>query len=240
MELLLFLLQVFVISLSGALQPGPVTAAAITMGSRNRFAGTLMALGHAVIEFPLMVLLIFGVGRFLKLPAVSIGIGLAGGAFLVYMAKGMFKDLRADEEAELRIGKGGPVLTGIVLTGGSPYFLVWWATVGLTLVTTARGFGVWAFVLFAFVHWLCDCVWLTILSWGSFKGASILNPRRRRAVLLFCAVALLGFGLYFIGDKSVELIRLLRVIPRGESQSACLLPALLVPVFPALYRKQRA
>ena len=29
MELLLFLLQVFVISLSGALAPGPVTAAAI-------------------------------------------------------------------------------------------------------------------------------------------------------------------------------------------------------------------
>ena len=72
MELLFFLLKVFGISLSGALAPGPVTAAAIAMGSRNRFAGTLMALGHGVVEFPLMVLLIFGVGRFLKLPAVGI------------------------------------------------------------------------------------------------------------------------------------------------------------------------
>jgi len=209
MELVLFLFQVLGISLSGALQPGPVTAAAITMGSRNRFAGTLMAVGHGLIEFPLMVLLIFGVGRFLTLPAVSIGIGLAGGSFLILMGVGMFKDLRTSDDPEMGITRRGPVVTGIVLSGGNPYFLIWWATVGLTLVTTARGFGVWAFVLFAIAHWLCDCVWLTILSWGSFKGASVLSPKRRRAVLLFCAVALLGFGLYFIGDKLLVLIRMI-------------------------------
>jgi len=209
MEILLFLFQVFGISLSGALQPGPVTAAAITMGSRNRFAGTLMALGHGIIEFPLMVLLIFGVGRFLTLPAVSIAIGLAGGTFLIFMGAGMFKDLNQADDLELSITRKGPLVAGIVLSGGNPYFLIWWATVGLTLVTTARGFGVWAFVLFALAHWSCDLVWLTILSWGSFKGASVLSPRRRRAVLLFCAVALLGFGLYFIGDKLLVLIRML-------------------------------
>jgi len=209
MELVLFLFQVFGISLSGALQPGPVTAAAITMGSRNRFAGTLMALGHGIIEFPLMVLLIFGVGRFLTLPAVSIAIGLAGGTFLIFMGAGMFKDLNQADDLELSITRKGPLVAGIVLSGGNPYFLIWWATVGLTLVTTARGFGVWAFVLFALAHWSCDLVWLTILSWGSFKGASVLSPRRRRAVLLFCAVALLGFGLYFIGDKLLVLIRML-------------------------------
>jgi len=209
MEILLFLFQVFGISLSGALQPGPVTAAAITMGSRNRFAGTLMALGHGIIEFPLMVLLIFGVGRFLTLPAVSIAIGLAGGTFLIFMGAGMFKDLNQADDLELSITRKGPLVAGIVLSGGNPYFLIWWATVGLTLVTTARGFGVWAFVLFALAHWSCDLVWLTILSWGSFKGASVLSPRRRRAVLVFCAVALLGFGLYFIGDKLLVLIRML-------------------------------
>ena len=54
MELLLFLFQVFGISLSGALAPGPVTAAAITLGARHRFAGTLMALsGDAVERVPL-------------------------------------------------------------------------------------------------------------------------------------------------------------------------------------------
>jgi hypothetical protein len=32
-------------------------------------------------------------------------------------------------------------------------------------------------------------------------------------VLRFCAVALLGCGAYFIGDKLVELIRLIRPTP---------------------------
>lgn len=209
MELFVFLFQVFGISLSGALQPGAVTAAAITMGAKNRFAGTLMALGHGIVEFPLMVLLIFGVGELLKRPAVSIGIGLAGGTFLVLMGVQLFRDLRKSNDAALPGGRSGPVITGIVLSGANPYFLIWWATVGLTLVTTAKGLGLWAFVLFAMVHWSCDLVWLTILSWGSFKGASVLGPRRRRHVLLFCAFALLGFGLYFISDKLVELIRLM-------------------------------
>jgi len=86
MGLLLFLFKVFGISLSGALSPGPVTAVAIAMGARNRWAGTLMALGHGVVELPLMVLLIFGVGRFLHIPWVGIGIGLAGGAIMIFSA----------------------------------------------------------------------------------------------------------------------------------------------------------
>ena len=94
MALLLFLAKVLGISLSGALAPGPVTAAAIGFGSRNRFAGTLMALGHAVVEFPLMVLLIFGVGRFLTLTWVGIAIGLAGGSVLVLMGVQMFRELK--------------------------------------------------------------------------------------------------------------------------------------------------
>jgi threonine/homoserine/homoserine lactone efflux protein len=62
MDLLFFFLQVFVISFSGAMQPGPVTATVITMAARNRYAGTLLAIRHGIIEFPLMVLIILGLG----------------------------------------------------------------------------------------------------------------------------------------------------------------------------------
>ena len=207
MELLTFLLKVFGISLSGALAPGPVTAAAIGMGSRNRFAGTLMALGHGAIEFPLMVLLIFGVGRLLTLPAVEIGIGLFGGGFLMFMAVQMFRGLRTSEARDVQVTRSGPFLAGIFLSGGNPYFLIWWATVGLMLITTAREFGVWAFVLFALAHWSCDLIWLTILSWAGFKGSVLLGPRRQRILLAVCATAMFGFGLYFLGEKAIRLVR---------------------------------
>jgi len=147
------------------------------------------------------------VGDLLKLPPVGIAIGLAGGSFLVWMGVAMFKDLNKADGAEPDFAKGGPLTTGIVLSGSNPYFLIWWATVGLTLITMAKGLGVWAFALFALVHWSCDVTWLTVLSWASFKGTNVLGPKRRRFVLLFCAVVLVGFGLYFIGDKSVALIR---------------------------------
>ena len=209
MALLLFLLEVVGISLSGALAPGPVTAAAIGMGSRNRLAGVLMAIGHGVVEFPLMVLLLFGVGRLLRLPSVGIVIGLAGGAFLIFLAIQMFRGLRDSGGQEVRGMSGGPLAAGVLLSVGNPYFLLWWAAVGLPLITTAMTrFGLWAFALMAMAHWLCDLLWLTALSWASFKGSVLLGPKRQRIVLAVCAAAMLGFGLYFIALQAITFTRL--------------------------------
>jgi threonine/homoserine/homoserine lactone efflux protein len=178
--------------------PGPVTAAAIGMGTRSRYAGMLIAVGHGIVEFPLIVLIVLGLGRILKLPTAQIIIGLAGGAFLLIMAIQMLRSLRAEEEQQTKTTKSTPVLTGIVLSASNPYFLLWWATVGLTLATTATGIGIWAFVIFAIVHWLCDFIWLGALTWASFKGSVLLGPRGMQVVLMICASALFFFGLFFI------------------------------------------
>jgi len=209
MKLIIFLSQVFVISLSGVMAPGPVTAAAIAMGSRNRFAGPLMAIGHGIIEFPLMILIILGMDKILKSTPTKITIGLAGGAFLLFMAIGMLKSFRKTEQDDPRPAKTGPLTAGILLSGGNPYFLIWWATVGLALAMTAKGLGIWAFALFAIVHWLCDFVWLTALSLASFKGSVLLGPRSQRIVILICGLALLVFGLFFIHSAGRTLLRLL-------------------------------
>src|SRR4030042_6126979 len=115
MEFPFFLLQVLVISPSGAVAPGPGTAAAIGMGSRNRFAGVLMALGHGIVEFPLMVLLIFGVGRWLEMPSVRMVIGLAGGGFLLFMAVQMFRGLGDVGARQTPAGGGSPLVAGVLL-----------------------------------------------------------------------------------------------------------------------------
>jgi threonine/homoserine/homoserine lactone efflux protein len=207
MSLLLFLLNVLGISLSGALAPGPVTAAAIGMGSRNRFAGVLMALGHGIVEFPLMILLALGVGGLLTWPSVSIAIGLIGGGFLLFLGIQMFRGLAAAETGGAGSARGGPLTAGIVLSAGNPYFLIWWATAGLFLITKARtDFGIWAFVLLALVHWSCDLIWLSTLSWVSFKGSVLLGPKSQRIVLGICAAAMLGFGLYFILLQVIALV----------------------------------
>jgi threonine/homoserine/homoserine lactone efflux protein len=87
-----------------------------------------------------------------------------------------------------------------VLTGGNPYFLLWWATVGLALATKAIGLGVLAFGLFAVVHWLCDLAWLEALSLASNRGVRLLGPKSRKVVLTVCSLAMAAFGVLFLWD----------------------------------------
>jgi threonine/homoserine/homoserine lactone efflux protein len=208
MELVWFLVKVVGVSLSGVMMPGPVTAAAIVMGARNRWAGALMAVGHGIVEFPLIVLITLGMKEIIESATIKIVIGLAGGAFLIIMAAQMLKNLKDANKQQVTVSKSAPLLAGLILSGGNPYFFIWWATVGLTLATTATGLGVWAFALFAIVHWLCDLVWLEALSLASFKGSVLLSPRRQRIVTLVCAIALFGFGLLFMGGAGISIVRI--------------------------------
>jgi threonine/homoserine/homoserine lactone efflux protein len=80
--------------------------------------------------------------------------------------------------------------------------------VGLNLAMTAANFGIWAFALFAILHWLCDFIWLSALSWASFRGSVLLGPRNQRIVLLICSLVLFGFGLFFIYNAATTVIKL--------------------------------
>ena len=209
MGVLLFLFQVIAISLSGVMAPGPLTASAIAIGARNRYAGLALALGHGIIEFPLMVLIMFGLGAILKSAVAQTIIGFAGGVILFLMAIQLFIRAKTTDAAQQKMLDKKPIWAGIILSAGNPYFLLWWATIGLALATTARAFGIWAFVLFALVHWLVDCVWLHALSWASFNGVALLGPRALQIALRVCSVALFFFGLFFIYSAAGNLMRLL-------------------------------
>ncbi|MBN2136597.1 MAG: LysE family transporter [Sedimentisphaerales bacterium] len=208
MQLFWFLLSVVGISLSGVMAPGPVTATTIVMGSRNRWAGVLIAVGHGIVELPLIILIVLGINRILKSQPVQIGIGLAGGLFLIIMAVQIMGSLRRLDEQQTESPKGTPIIAGIVLTAGNPYFLLWWATIGLGLATRAGDRGAWAFALFALVHWLCDLVWLAALAWASFKGSELLGTRALRVVLIICSLALFAFAAMFLYDAVGMLISL--------------------------------
>lgn len=208
MGLLAFLVQVVGISLSGVMAPGPVTAVTIEMGMRNRHAGALVAIGHGIVEFPLIILITLGMSTVFELIGVRIAIGLAGGTFLWLMAIGMLRSLNSTAQQQASPIAKGPLAAGVILSGGNPYFLLWWATVGIKLATDARAFGIWAFAIFAVLHWLCDLVWLWLLSWAGHKGSVLVGPKLQKIVMLICGVALLLFGLMFIIDASVKVAAL--------------------------------
>ena len=198
-----FLVNVVFISLSGVMAPGAVTAATIAQGTRNRWAGTLISLGHGIVEIPLIFLLMLGLGLIFKMDPVKIVIGILGGGFLLWMGIGMLRYPPANAKTSKEAFNKGSVMTGIVLSATNPYFLFWWATVGLNLAIGAKELGLTALVLFAVVHWLCDLVWLSFLSFAAFithKGSGLFGDKLQQGILLFCGIALLMFGCKFIYD----------------------------------------
>jgi threonine/homoserine/homoserine lactone efflux protein len=197
--LLAFLLQVVLISASGVVSPGPVTAVTLTLGARNRHAGALVGLGHGLLEVPLMILIVLGADRVLNARLFQIAVGLAGGMVLLYMGLQMFRDSgKGLGQADTNSRPGNPIVTGFVLSASNPFFLIWWAAVGLSLAMRAKELGVLAFVLFTVTHITCDIVWLEILSQASFRGAKVLSDKAFATVLKICAVVLLYFaGVFF-------------------------------------------
>ncbi len=206
-KMLTFLLSTVAISLSGVMAPGPITAAALAAGARSRHAGAMIALGHAAVEMPLILLLAAGIGGFLTSAEARTSVGLAGGAVLIFMGGQLLASLRREAAGAEAPAQRHPLVTGIVLTGANPYFLVWWATVGLALASKAVEWGVVALVIFAIVHWLCDLGWLEVLSQAGFKGAEFFGRRAQTVVSVVCAVVLLGFGVMFLYDALVRIVQ---------------------------------
>ncbi len=165
-----------------------------------------MALGHAVVEMPLILLLAVGIAPLLASAAVQVGIGLAGGAVLLFLGAQSLLGLRAARPDSNAVLERHPFWTGIAMTAANPYFLVWWATVGLALAVQASALGPAALILFGIVHWLCDLAWLEALSWAGFHGARNLGVKSRTVISVLCAAVLIGFGLKFLFEAGFNLL----------------------------------
>ncbi|MFH1707643.1 MAG: LysE family transporter [Planctomycetota bacterium] len=198
MGLAQFLGGAVVISLSGALAPGPMTSIALERGRSSPHAGAVLAFGHGIVEVPLTILLYFSLTLALDRPAAQTAISIVGGLFLLLMAAMMFRDLRRPADAAVPVRTGNTLVAGMLMSAANPYFLVWWVSVGAALVATARTYGVTGFTLFTICHWLCDLGWLWFLSFAVHRGATLYGPRFRRGVLVVCGLFMAGFGLYFL------------------------------------------
>jgi len=90
MSILTFIFEAVLISLSGVMAPGPITAVSIGKGNESSHAGALIAIGHGVVEFPLMIFIFYGFGYLLNLIYIKVLIGIIGGLFLLFMGGKFF------------------------------------------------------------------------------------------------------------------------------------------------------
>jgi len=191
----------FIIALSGALMPGPLLTATISESSQRGFiAGPLMIAGHAVLELALVIALLAGLAPFFQMPVVFVASALGGAAILLWMAFGMFRGLPSLtlswEGKQKRLKH--PMISGILMSVSNPYWIIWWATIGLGYILYSWQFGPWGIAFFFAGHILADLVWYSFISAAVAGGRHLLTDRLYRGLIALCAVFLVVFAGYFV------------------------------------------
>jgi threonine/homoserine/homoserine lactone efflux protein len=190
----------FVIALSGAAMPGPLLSATISESvRRGMISGPILIIGHSLLELALVILLMFGLAPFLKQEWVFAAIAIIGSIMLAWMGLGM---LRAMPTLSIRTDvqtMGGPhlVFTGILLSLANPYWVLWWATIGLAYILYCARYGAWGVVFFFIGHILGDLAWYGAVSFAVGKGRRFLSDNHYRVLIGTCAVFLLLLSCYF-------------------------------------------
>ncbi len=194
-----FMLKAALISLSGVLSPGPITAVTVSKGTEHPLTGLYVAVGHTIVELPLMILIAVGLDKYLQINWVRVAIGVLGGLFLFKMGFGLLKNIFST-----KIGYDNfnytPIQAGVILSISNPYFLIWWTTVGAMLLSGAYQFGLIGVILFMLIHLSCDFLWYIFLSSLTFKGGQFFGQRLQQVLFAICGLFLLFFSGKFLYD----------------------------------------
>jgi len=199
----------FLVALTGALSPGPLLTFTIYKSlkqKRGYLAAIYILLGHATIEFALIIALLAGASLIFQNIIFLTLVGFIGGMFLViygiFAIRGVLKtDFETNftlEENIVKGYKGNSYIGGILVSLSNPFWTFWWAVIGLSLMVSFDITLLMPIEMLVFFigHELGDIVWYLPLSIFVYYGGKSLNPRIYKYVLLGCGVFMIVFGIY--------------------------------------------
>ena len=201
-QIIEFAILVIIISASGVMSPGPLFAANITYGLREGVkSGIKIAIGHSIVELPLVILLGIGVFSLEIFPEFRTIISIFGAITLFVFAGIQIKTILEKNKNISVKPKQGPIVTGILLSALNPFFIVWWLTIGFKLISDAM--LIWAFagilIVFVFHIWM-DFAWLGITAFLASKSRKIISNRNYKIMILVLSLTLIYFGITFLID----------------------------------------
>ncbi len=126
MEILSFAITVVLVTISGALAPGPLFFATISHGTKHGAkSGLIFSVAHTAVEFTLIMFFALGLLTIASEPSVKLVIGMAGGIVLIafgtiqiYNSIKFNQDKAKKDQSSYR----HLFLIGLAFTGLNPYF----------------------------------------------------------------------------------------------------------------------
>jgi threonine/homoserine/homoserine lactone efflux protein len=205
MNLFDFVATVVVVTASGALAPGPLFFGTVIHGTKDGArSGFSCAIGHTLVEFPLVLALALGLLAAASQPLIKEVIGVVGGIGLIaFGVLQIYQTLKSKAEpnqpTRTKSLPASSFLLGLALTALNPYFILWWLTIGSVLIVQALAFAAIVGVLLMYVsHVWMDYAFLTALAHLAKKGRNIISSRYYKLVLLAFGLILIYYGGVFI------------------------------------------
>lgn len=197
-DILQMVLLGFVIGLTGALAPGPTLVATINASISGRWTtGLKVSLGHMVVEFFLVILILLGLAT-VALPYTGLIAGIGGIALVVFGTLTILGSRRATLENSSNQPVANPYLAGLMTSAANPYFWIWWLSIGSAMVIAGLEGGLVVVIAFMFGHWAADTTWYTIVSTSVSRGRTVLSESAYKKTIVLCGIFLIFFGIYYV------------------------------------------
>lgn len=220
----------FLIGLGGAMSPGPLLTytlmKSIEAKKKAFFVGIFISTGHFLIEFTLILVIMFGLGPLLENNIIFIIIGILGGGILVFFALQILNEIRKGnvDTSFLEISsesqgiesvkpKGKfyekhPIIGGILFLMSNPYWWLWWVTAGLSIIlenkVSFQDFS--SFMGLIIGKELGVYIWYTFIATAAGLSSRFLTKKVYLGILLACSLFMLGYGVYLFISPMITLL----------------------------------
>jgi threonine/homoserine/homoserine lactone efflux protein len=186
----------FLIGLTHAMPPGPITFEVLRRGISEGFPSAFQVdVGAVAADAVFFSLLAIGLSQVLSHPLGRLAMWLCGCALLTYLGlRGIYGTVVKKAAVNLGTSRGGnsPLATGFLICITSPFAIVWW--MGVFGGTMAFFSDTWSLVgLFGGIALAC-LAWYALLGALGSAGKKFFKPSWLALLSLACSVLMLAFA----------------------------------------------
>ena len=180
---------------------GPSGVAIIQNGLRQGFLRAfLTGLGVTMADATYLLVVFFGLSKFLEIMVIKVSIWFLGALALLYFGYRSIRDAmsRIDLEGTVVVTARSPLLVGYIVNVSNPIAVVWWLGVFGSLLseTVIVGSRLEALAISSTIL-IGILLWHSTMSLLTYWGKRFVNERTARSISVVAGVALVLFGLRF-------------------------------------------